>query len=100
MTHRYRFWRVYPATPTPLERRHGSRIVATCMFVGLALCVVAIAILFVFVLQLRNARDRSIEDQQQQMDAAMCSVLREFHSTAGDLQRARADLHCPPPTGA
>jgi hypothetical protein len=98
--HRFRYWRTYPATPTPLERRHGSRVVAVCMFTGLALCVVAIVILFVFVLQLRTARTRSIEDQQQQMDAAMCSVLREFRSSAPDLQRARADLHCPPPTGA
>jgi beta-lactamase regulating signal transducer with metallopeptidase domain len=98
--HHFRFYKTYPATPTPMERRHSSRVLATCVLVGLALCVVAIVILFVFVLQLRNARTRSIEEQQQSMDQAMCSVLREFHSHNLDLQQARIDLHCPPPTGA
>lgn len=95
MVHKFRFYHTYPATPTPMERRRGTRLFATCMLVGLGLCAAAVIILFTFVLQLRAARIHSIQEQQQQMDQAMCSVLNEFHRTSPELLNARRDLHCP-----
>lgn len=95
--HGYRFWRTYPATPTPLERRRGNRVVATALAVGLLLCVVAIVVLFMFVLDLKHSRDVRQAEEQQRIDTAMCSVMAVFHGTSPDLEHARALLHCPPP---
>lgn len=100
MTHRFRFYRSYPATPTPLERRRGNRIVTIALAVGLILCVTAICVLFAFVLSLKDARDREVNERTRAIDEALCSVLDDFHRQSPDLTRVRADLHCPPPPRA
>lgn len=94
MTHRFRYWRTYPATPTPLERRRGNRVVSTALAVGLILCVAAIVVLFCFVLSLKAARDREVDDRTRAIDQAMCSVLDNFHGHSAELEHARTQLRC------
>lgn len=94
MPHHFRYWRSYPATPTPLERRRGNRVVSVALAVGLILCVAAIVVLFCFVLSLKAARDREVDERTRAINDAMCSVLNEFHATGPDMMRVRADLHC------
>lgn len=92
---RRRYWRTYPATPTPLERRRNARTTSRILAAGLFLCFAAIAILFVFVLNLKAARDQEVNDRSKAIDDAMCSVLNQFHGTGDDFEHARALLHCP-----
>lgn len=95
--HNFRYWKVHPPTPQPVERRRSNRVVATCLTVAILLCAVAIVILFAFVLDLRNTRNHEAVDRQVAIDRTFCQVLAQLPANSPELDRIRTQLHCTQP---
>jgi hypothetical protein len=97
MTHRFRYYKCYPAGEDGTARRRPMRLVTICLAVGLLMCTAAIVILFVFVNDLRVTRNHEAAARQAAINRTFCLVLAQLPANSPELDRIRGQLHCAQP---